>query len=182
MRLSLLAFAVGFGLGVAAAPDPAQSRAGYTKGVANVALVAAARRTPLKAIDYGQDHCRNRRSLAQWLKELSGRQARAIRWRGGPCVLTNDLNPLDAGSDWCAQATIVLKHPRTRRDTPAIEVYFERPVHGRLKPAYAFRGAMLAADGENYSRSRREFEYDWTSRFPEARAVTRCPGDEDGDD
>jgi hypothetical protein len=179
MKLETLIFAAGFALGVIVMPGPAGAKAGYTKGVANAALVAAAKATPLKAIDYGEEYCRNERTLAQWLAELTAGGAKSIVWTGGPCELTNDLNPLDAGSSWCAQASITLAHPKNRNDRPSIEVYFEKPVRGRVKPAYAFRAAMLAADGEDYSRSRRDFEYDWVSRFPAAEAVTKCP--EDGD-
>jgi hypothetical protein len=163
---------------LALAAGPAAGKAGYTKGVANAALVAAAKATTLRAIDYDQDLCRNDRTVAQWLAELTAGQAKAVEWMGGPCVLTNDLNPLDSGSDWCARASVILKHPKTKNDSPTIEVYFEKPVRGRVKPAYAFRGEMLAADGEDYSRFRRDFEYDWVSRFPASKSVTECPEDE----
>jgi hypothetical protein len=56
-----------------------------------------------------------------------------------------------------------------------IEIFFEAPEHGRPGRAYAFRGAMRAADGLNMSRYRQEFEFDWTSRFPApAGAVVDC--------
>ena len=177
MRLSLMAFAVGFGLGVVVSPDPALSKPGYTKGAANAALVAAAKATPLRLIDYDDNRCRSERTVAQWLKELTGRRARAIVWTGGPCRLSNDLNPIDAGSDWCAQATIVLAHPLRRTDLPMVEIYFDKPRHGRPSPAYAFRAFM--DDDEGQIRFRRDFERAWTARFPEAKAVTHCPGDED---
>jgi hypothetical protein len=179
MKLETLIFAAGFALGVMVMPGPAGAKAGYTKGVANAALVAAAKATPLKAIDYDEVRCRNERTLETWIKELTAGAAKTVSWTGGPCVLANDLSPLDSGSDWCARAMVTLKHPKNRNDTPTVEVYFEKPVLGRLKPAYAFRGEMLAADGEDYSRSRHDFEYDWVSRFPAAKAVTKCPEDQD---
>src|SRR5512138_2369038 len=100
MKLETLVFAAGFALGVIAMPGPAASKAGYTKGVANAALVAAAKATTLKDIDYDGEFCRNERTLTQWLAELTAGRAKSVDWTGGPCQLTNDLNPLDAGSSW----------------------------------------------------------------------------------
>src|SRR5690348_5681650 len=101
---------------------------GMTKGVANAALAAKARITPVKAVDYDDDRC-DERTVEQWLKAITGPQARAITWTGGPCELTGP--GIDYGSDWCAQATITLVHPKDRNDRPMIEIYFERPAHGR---------------------------------------------------
>jgi hypothetical protein len=173
MRLALLTAAI-----LLASPAQPHAKTGYTKGVSNAALIAAAKATPLKAIDYGSDYCRNDRTVGEWLAELTAGGARRIDWTGGPCQLTNEIDARDSGSDWCAQAQITLKRPKTGNDTPMIEVYFERPVKGRVQPAYAFRGEMLAADGEDYSRSRRDFESDWVSRFPGAKAATACPEDD----
>ena len=162
-------------LAVMAVPLLAAKPAGHmTKGVANAALAAAARRSPVRAIDYDLDRCDDR-TVAQWLADMTGSDAKRIAWTGGPCELINDLNPLDAGSAWCAQAMITPVHPRNRSDRPTIEVYFEKPVHGRPGAAYAFRGEMRAADGEDYSRSREEFEFDWRSRFKAGKAPVNCP-------
>lgn len=177
MRPGNIVFALGFALGVLLTPEPALSRSGYTKGVANAALVAAAKATPLRLIDYDEDRCRNGRTVAHWLAELTRGRARRIVWTGGPCELVTDLNPMDSGSDWCAQAHIVLLHPKTRDDEPMVEIFFDRPRHGRPSPAYAFR-AFFGSD-EGLIRFRREFEAAWVERFPEAKAVIRCPGDDD---
>ena len=162
-------------LALAAGPA-AQSKPGYTHGVANAVLVAAAKATRLKLIDYDEDHCGQARTVAQWLAQLTARRARAIVWSGGPCQLVNNLNPMDAGSRWCAQATILLKHPKNRHDTPMVEVFFDTPHHGRPSPAYAFRADM--ADDQGLIRFRREFETAWVERFPEAKAIVQCPGDD----
>lgn len=152
----------------AAAKDPP----GYTKGVADAALVAAAKATPLKLIDYDQGLCRNGRTVQAWLKELTAGEARAIVWTGGGCVLATKLNPMDSGSDWCAQATILLKHPKSRGDKPVVEIYFDKPTHGRPSPAYAFR-AVTVDDG--LIRFRQDFESAWLARFPANAKAIQCP-------
>ncbi len=152
----------------AAAKDPPD----YTKGVANAVLVAAAKATLLKLIDYDQVLCRNDRTVQAWLRQLTAGDARAIVWTGGRCALSNTLNPIDAGSDWCAQATILLKHPKTRDDKPVVEIYFDTPSHGRPSPAYAFR-AMTAEDG--LIRFRQDFESAWLARFPANAKAIQCP-------
>jgi hypothetical protein len=149
----------------------AKDRPGYTKGVADAALIAAARATPLKLIDYDQVLCRNDRTIAAWLKDLTAGEARAIVWTGGGCELV-DQNPIDSGSDWCAQATILLKHPKDRDDKPIVEIYFDKPSHGRPSPAYAFR-AMTGDAG--LERSRQDFETDWLARFPANAKKIQCP-------
>jgi hypothetical protein len=176
MRPAFLAFAAGFALGVGVTPDPALAKAGFTKGVANTALVAAAKATPLKLIDYDEERCRNTRSVAQWLAELTSVRAKSIVWTGGPCQLVAE-GGIDSGSDWCAQATILLKRPKDRHDRPMVEIFFDKPSQGRPSKAYAFRAFMGQEDG--MLRFRKEFEDSWTERFPEAKAVTQCPGDEE---
>jgi len=136
-----------------------------TKGMANAALAATARQTMLRAIDYDQVHCDADLTLETWLQALTGANARSIAWSGGRCELANDINPLDSGSDWCAQATITLAHPKSPDDTATVEIYFERPVHGRPGQAYAFRGVMVTADGPDYTRFRKDFEAEWIERF-----------------
>jgi hypothetical protein len=152
----------------AAAKDPP----GYTKGVANAVLVAAAKATPLKLIDYDQVLCRNDRTVQAWLKELTAGEARAIVWTGGSCALATTLNPMDAGSDWCADATILLKHPKGRSDKPVVEIYFDKPSHGRPSPAYAFRAVTV---DEGLIRFRQDFESDWLARFPANAKSIQCP-------
>lgn len=155
----LLALAVG-------AAAAGRSSGAMRKGVPTAALAAAARATPVKAIDYDQVHCDAGLTLEAWLKALVGAHARAIVWTAGRCVLANDVNPLDAGSDWCAQATVTLAHPKSRDDAPMIEIYFDKPsIPGRPGPAYAFRGEMVTADGPDYTRFRKDFEAEWIERF-----------------
>jgi hypothetical protein len=165
-----------FALGLVAAGLLANSTAakdppGYTKGVADTALIAAAKATPLKLIDYNNDLCRNDRTVATWLKELTAGEARAIVWTGGGCGLV-DQNPIDSGSDWCAQATILLKHPKDRDDKPVVEIYFDKPTHGRPSPAYAFRAIT---EGGGLQRFRQDFESDWLARFPANAKTIQCP-------
>ena len=158
---------------LAAAPSMAGARPGFTKGVADAALIAAAKATPLKRIDYDQALCRNTRTVSAWLKQLTGAEARAIHWSGGACELATDLNQMDAGSDWCAQATITLKHPKSRSDRPIVEIYFDKPSHGRPSPAYAFRAVM--PDDEGLIRFRADFERAWLERFPATAKSIVCP-------
>ena len=144
-----------------------------TRGVPNAALVEAARRSPVKDIDYGDDRC-DARSVEQWLTALAGTEAKSIAWTGGPCQIVGP--GIDNGSRWCAQATVTLKSPLSRTDRPMVEVFFEAPKGGKPGPAYAFRGAMRALDGDDTMRFRKDFEGVWVSRFPgSADAVVDCP-------
>lgn len=143
----------------------------------NARLIAAAKATPVRAIDYDDDRC-DRRTVARWLADLTGPRARAITWTAGRCQIVGP--GIDAGSRWCAQARVTLARPKGRSDRPMVEVFFERPKGGLPGHAYAFRGLMLATDGLDMSRFRRDFEYDWTSRFkPAPGAIVDCPRDAD---
>jgi hypothetical protein len=170
MRTLIIAAA----MAVAATPSGAIAarHGGMTKGVANAVLAAQGGRTPVKLIDYDQDRC-DPRTVDQWLRDLGGANIRAIVWTGGPCDLVGP--GIDSGSDWCAQATVTLVHPKDRHDRPEIEIFFEAPKHGQPGVAYAFRGEMQAADGGDMTRFRKDFEGDWTSRFPAANAAIDCP-------
>ena len=133
------------------------------------ALIAAARRAPVCVIDYQETFCDGGRRIDRWLANLTNGVARRVRWSAGRCLLANPLIPADAGSRWCAQARILLIHPRQADDRPMIEVYFEQPPrHGRPTQPYAFRGAMLTVDGADTMRRRTEFEAAWRGRFPAA--------------
>jgi len=135
-------------------------------------LIAAAKATPVRAIDYDDDRCDDR-TVSRWLADLTGPNARAINWTAGRCQIVGP--GIDAGGEWCVQGMVTLKRPRGRSDEPVVEVYFERPSHGRPGKAYAFRGLMRAADGIDMSRFRKDFEYDWTSRFKAPRgAIVDC--------
>jgi hypothetical protein len=169
MHLGFMLAALWFALAA-----PALAQPGSTHGVANAALVAAAKATPLKLIDYDQDLCRNDRTVAAWLRELTGDEAREIVWTGGPCQLVDSRSGLDAGGAWCAQATIQLKHPRGRADRPMVEIFFDKPAGGRPGPAYAFRGDIADA---GLLRFRRDFEAAWLERFPATAKVVACPDD-----
>jgi hypothetical protein len=137
-------------------------------------LIAAAKATPVRAIDYDDERC-DERTVAEWLGALTGADARRIAWTAGPCQIVGP--GIDQGATWCAQATVVLARPGGPKDRPMVEVFFEDPKAGRPGRAYAFRGAMRAEDGLDMSRFRREFEYDWTSRFkPAAGAIVDCEG------
>ncbi len=161
-------------LAAAPAMGLAKGRAPAGASVSSEALVAAARHAKLRSIDYEQEHCDGDLDVDTWLKALTGSRARAIQWTGGRCRLTDTLNPLDAGGRWCAQAAIVLVHPASRRDRPMVEIYLEAPRHGRPGAAYAFRSFMIASDGPDYSRFRKDFEADWSSRFARRRTAASC--------
>ena len=146
-----------------------------THGVANASLAAAARKATLKDIDYGFTYCDGDMRVEAWLKAVVARDARSITWTGGKCQLVNDLNPLDAGSRWCAQATISLVHPKGRNDKPTIEIYLEQPRNRQPGPAYAFRSSMMTRDGDwDYLRFRKEFEAEWRERFPSDTNMPIC--------
>jgi hypothetical protein len=144
--------------------------------ISNSALESAGRHATLKIIDYGQDHCDGGLTADAWLKALAGVQARAIRWKGGKCELVGSPNPIDAASwPYCAQATITLVHPKAEKDRPFIEIYLEKPVHGRPGAAYAFRSMMMTRDdGPDLERFRKDFESEWDERFPPSNNATRC--------
>jgi hypothetical protein len=144
--------------------------------VSNSALEFAGRHATLKAIDHGEEHCDGEVTVDAWLKALVGAQARAIRWTGGQCELVGTPNPIDAASwPYCAQATIILMHPKAKNDRPFIEIYLEKPAQGRPGAAYAFRSAMMTRDdGPDLERSRKDFESGWDDRYPPSNNATRC--------
>jgi hypothetical protein len=145
--------------------------------IAKAALAAAGRETTLKAIDYGWDYCDSEVTAGAWLKALVGRNARAITWTGGKCELVNNMHPgIDAAAwPYCAQATISLVHPKARGDQPMIEIYLEKPDHGRPGAAYAFRSLMMTRDdGPDYERFRKDFKAQWNERFPPDPGASRC--------
>jgi hypothetical protein len=140
--------------------------------ISGVALVTAGKQAAVKLIDYGEDRCDGDVTVEAWLTALVGKEARSIAWIGGKCVLVNDMRPGIDASSWpyCAQATITLVRPKNRKDTPIVEIYFEKPEQGRPGKAYAFRGSMESRDyGPEYIRFRRDFEAMWEERFPSAK-------------
>lgn len=151
---------------------PGLAGSARTHGVAKADLIAAAQSTPVRAIDYDEDRC-DERTVSQWLAALTAEQARSIDWSAGPCQIVGP--GIDSGSRWCAQATVTLKKPASRDDTPMIDVFFEAPKDGKPGPAYAFRGVMQTGDGADMTRRRKEFEFGWFSRFPaRADAMVDC--------
>ena len=141
------------------------------------ALAAAGREATLKAIDYGSDHCDSEMTAQEWLTALVGHHARAITWTGGKCELVNTLHPGIDTAAWpyCARATISLVHPKQRDDKPMIEIYSEKPDHGHVGKAYAFRSLMMTRDdGPDYLRFREDFEAEWDGRFSPDPAARRC--------
>ncbi len=138
------------------------------EGIADAALAEAARTARLADFDWNDEQCRRERTVEQWLAELGRDVVASVEWYGGACRLTNGVNPIDSGSDWCGGAEIRLNAPLSADDVPMIEVYFERPVDGRVAAPYAFRGLMLVDGGEDYTRFSAHFEAGWESRFPGA--------------
>ncbi|MFI5013417.1 MAG: hypothetical protein ACHQAY_13830 [Hyphomicrobiales bacterium] len=145
---------------ICAGDGPASAR----KGVPDAMLAAAGPKARIGQIDWNhrpESSCPDDRSVAQWLKAVLGSSVRSVRWAGGACTLSNDKNPLDRGSDWCADADIT---PRRGKLTATIEIYFEKPVNGRPGVRYAFRSVtILAHGGGNYARFPEEFANDWRS-------------------
>jgi hypothetical protein len=151
-------------------------RGGTTHGVANAALIAAARTAPVKLISAGDETCDGDTSITQWLQDLTWPQTRKVVWTAGACDLVNDLNPLDAGGRFCVQAILTLKHPKEKADTPEIEIYLEDPKAGRPGAVYAFRAMFDSADGPDTIRLRHDFEAEWRDRFKDAPAP-KCAED-----
>jgi hypothetical protein len=135
------------------------------RGVSRAKMIAAAKAAPLKLIDYLETYCDADTAVGDWLSQLTAGEARSIAWSAGKCELVNNLNPLDGGGGYCVQATIRLKHPLARDDTPEIEIYLEDAKHGEPGPAYAFRDMFRTVDGEDYERERRAFQLQWRERF-----------------
>ena len=147
------------------------------QGVSPSALVTAGKQATLKLIDYGEDRCDGDMTVEAWLNALVGKEARGIAWTGGKCVLVSDVQPSIDASSWpyCAQATVTLARPKNRKDSPVIEIYFEKPEQGRPGKAYAFRGMMESRDdGPEYIRFRRDFEAMWDERFASQPEKPRC--------
>jgi hypothetical protein len=161
---------------VMGAPIAVKAESSKNPHISKAALIAAARQATLKNIDYGQEYCDSDMSVDAWLKALVGKEARTITWTGGECELVNPYGTLIDAKEWpyCAQATITLKHPKTRTDRAVIEIYLEKPVDGHPGAAYAFR-SMTETIG--YLRSRKDFEADWDDRLPPEPSETRCHND-----
>jgi len=148
---------------VAVAKAPVKTKA--APKVSSAALIAATKSAMLSEIDYGRELCDEDRSVEAWLNDVVGDTAASITWRGGSCKLVSDLNPLDAGSDWCAGATIVPKgHPK---EPAEIEIFFEKPIGGKPGKPYAFRSVDYDDDGPEYGRFFIEFDHAYRQRYVE---------------
>jgi len=154
------------GLAFANAAGAAQKAKGAKpapRGVSDASLAEAAKRAMLSEIDYGRELCDGDRDIQTWLNDVVGETAAKVEWRGGACELTNELNPLDAGSDWCGGATIIPKgHPK---EPAAIEIYFDKPVSGKPGKAYAIRAVNYDVDGLDYKRDFLDFEYGYRQKY-----------------
>lgn len=164
MRVKRIMAMVTVALAIAVTADAAAKGGKQAKrGVPDTVLAAAAKAAMLSEINYDRPLCDEDRSVETWLKDVVGDSAVSIEWRGGACELTNDLNPLDAGSDWCGGATVI---PKGHAKEPAvIEVYFEKPVHGKPGRAYAFRAVNYDVDGLDYKRDWPSFEYGYRQKY-----------------
>lgn len=169
MRCSACLIIVSFAIGGAAPPSPANAstskRGTLYSPMSAPALANATRRTPLSVLDANDTQCRNRRTIAAWLRDLGHTYVRSIRWTGGRCRLERKENAIDAGGARCGQALLQLKRPLSAKDRPMVEVYFESSPGGTAK-AYAFRGVVQTREGEEYTRFTADFEAAWRMRFP----------------
>lgn len=156
---------------------PAADRS--ARGVSDASLAAAAREAPLSALGDERYACRKDLRVAEWLTSVVGDTSSTIRWRGGRCLLTNTLNPIDAGSRWCGGATVT---PKATPQQPArIEIYFEEPADSKPGRPYAFRAEVYTRDGADYERMPFDFETAYRARYrADAAAPEHC--DDDGAD
>lgn len=162
--LSGLAAALLAADGTSAKPAPADR----FRGVSRAAMIAAVEAAPLKLIDYLEAYCDADTTIGAWLAQLTATQARSVAWTAGKCELVNDLNPLDAGGSYCVQATIRLKQPTSKADTPQLEFYLEDPKGGKLGAVYAFRDVFVTDGDLGYERDRHTFQIQWRDRFKDA--------------
>ena len=172
MRATSVLIALALSAALPAMASAAAKPSGATfKGVSRAAMLAAAKTAPLKLIDALETYCDSDTPISDWLTQLTAGEVRSIVWSTGACNLTNTQNPLDAGGEYCVDATIRLKHPKAHDDTPLVEIYLDDPKHGRPGPAYAFRDVFLSADGMDYERDRHAFQDEWRERFKDAPAA-----------
>jgi hypothetical protein len=132
------------------------------RGVTDKALAQAARDARLDQIDDRRNACKDKRRVEDWLKTVVGEAAESIRWKGGACTLVIPENPMDAGSPWCGRAEIA---PKKGGDNAVIEVFFEKPAHGKPGEPFAFRASMVTKDGPDYMRNTLSFENSWREMY-----------------
>lgn len=150
--------------GAAAKPQPSSTYLGLSRA----AMIAAVKTAPLKLIDNLETNCDAGTTIGAWLTQLTATEARSVAWTAGKCDLANNLNPLDAGGRYCVQASIRLKHPTAKDDTPELEFYLEDPKRGKLGAVYAFRDVFVTDGDLDYERDRRTFQLQWRDRFKDA--------------
>jgi len=162
--LGLGALAIGVGAIAKPAPD-------LYRGVSRAAMIAAVKASPLKPIDYFETYCDTDTTIGAWLAQLTSSEANGVDWTAGRCELTNKLNPIDSGGSYCVQATIRLKRPTSKNDTPELEFYLEAPKRGKPGEVYAFRDVFITEGDLDYERERRVFQEQWRERFKDAPAA-----------
>jgi hypothetical protein len=168
MRHTAIALAV-----LLAAPALAQ------QSVSPAAMIAAGKNARLADIDYGEKLCDSDMRVEDWLRQLTGKDAKRIVWVGGKCEIVGIGPGIDAQSHpWCARAEIYPARPLNRNDTPIVEIFLDRPRNGKPGPAYAFRGIVVDKDGPDMVRRRTEFAAGWRERFPDAPRGCQDSGDD----
>jgi hypothetical protein len=140
------------------------------RGVSRLAMIEAVKTSPLKPIDYFEIYCDGDTTIGEWLQQLTSTEAKRVDWTAGRCELVNKLNPIDSGGSYCVQATIRLKHPTSKDDTPQLEFYLEAPKGGKPGEVYAFRDVFVTEGDLDYERERHAFQQQWRERFPNAPA------------
>jgi len=150
--------------GAIAKPAPAD----LYRGVSRAAMIEAVKTSTLKPIDYFEVYCDADTTIGEWLEQLTSTEASAVDWTAGRCELVNKLNPIDSGGSYCVQATIRLKHPTSKDDTPELEFYLEAPKGGKPGEVYAFRDVFVTEGDLDYERERHAFQQQWRERFPNA--------------
>ncbi len=149
------------------------------QSVTPAAMIAAGKNARLSEIDYGEKLCDGDMRVEDWLKQLTGTDAKRITWLGGKCQIVGIGPGIDAQSHpWCARAASDLARPRRRDDVMLAEIFLERPRNGKPGPAYAFRGIVMTTDGPDMVRRRTEFAAGWRERFPNAPRGCAEPDDD----
>ena len=160
--LGLVAVAAGAGaIAKSSQPD-------LFRGVSRGAMIEAVKTSPLKPIDYFETYCDTDTTIGEWLTQLTSTEANGVAWSAGRCELTNKLNPIDSGGSYCVQATIRLKRPTSKNDTPELEFYLEAPKRGKPGEVYAFRDVFITEGDLDYERERHVFQQQWRERFKDA--------------
>ncbi len=133
-----------------------------SRGATPSDLINAAKAATVSVVDYQRKDCKDDRTIEDWLKEAVGDAARSIKWTGGACKLANRDNPRDAGTKWCAQATIA---PNKGGPPATIEIYFEAPKGGQPGKLFVFRASVRTKAGWDTMRETLAFENNWGETY-----------------